>query len=78
MKVKFLQDFRGRETNEIFYQAGDVVDIDPVDLVKRGICELVKEAPKPETRATVPPTKKDENEKNLDQVHNSSRRKRNG
>ncbi len=78
MKVKFLQDFRGRETNEIFYQAGDVVDIDPVDLVKRGICELVKEAPKPETRATVPPTKKETNEKNIDQVHNGSRRKRNG
>ena len=70
MKVKFLQDFRGRETKEVFYQAGDIADIDPVDLVKRGICELVKEAPKPETRATVPPTKKDENEKNLDKVHN--------
>lgn len=60
MKVKFLQDFRGRETNERFYQAGDVVDIDPVDLVKRGICEkIVEPAPEvKEQRATVSPTKK--------------------
>lgn len=62
MKVKFLQDFRGRETNEIFYQAGDIADIDPVDLVKRGICKEVVE-PKPalevkEQRATASPTKK--------------------
>lgn len=62
MKVKFLQDFRGRETNEVFYQAGDIADIDPVDLVERGICEKVAE-PKPapevkEQRATVSPTKK--------------------
>jgi hypothetical protein len=59
MKIKFLQDFRGRETHEVFYQAGDVADIEPVDLIKRGICEPVKEAPKSEKRATVPPTKKD-------------------
>lgn len=66
MKVKFIRDFRGRETNEMFYQAGDVVDIDPLDLIQRGICvevkpKPVKEEPGPEIeeqRATVPPTKK--------------------
>lgn len=76
MRVKFLQDFRGRETHEVYYLAGDIADIENADLVKRGICEPVIE--KSEVRATVSPTKKDENEKNLDQVHNSSRRKRNG
>ena len=78
MKVKFLQDFRGRETHEVFYRAGDIADIDPHNLGERGICEPIPEEPKTETRAAVPPTEKDENEKNLDQVHNRSRRKRNG
>jgi hypothetical protein len=27
MKIKFLIDFRGRETNEQFYQSGDIVDV---------------------------------------------------
>lgn len=30
MKVKFLVDFRGRETGEVFYRAGDVADIEPL------------------------------------------------
>ena len=28
MKIIFLTDFRGRETNEHFYQAGEVADFD--------------------------------------------------
>lgn len=58
MKVKFLQDFRGRETHEVFYRAGDVAEIEPRDLVDRGICEPIPEEPKPETRPTAPATKK--------------------
>ncbi len=58
MKVKFLQDFRGRETHEVFYRAGDVGEIEPRDLVERVICEPVREEPKPETRPTAPATKK--------------------
>ncbi len=78
MRVKFLQDFRGRETHEIYYQAGDIVDIDPVDLIKRGICEPVKKSPEPEIRATESPTKEDEeNEKILNQVHDKRKRSRN-
>ena len=77
MKAKFLQDFRGRETHEVFYRAGDIADIDPHNLVERGICEPIPEEPKLEILATVPPTKKETNEKNINQVHNGSRRKRN-
>lgn len=28
MKVKFLQDFRGVETNEAYYRKGEVVNLD--------------------------------------------------
>lgn len=34
MKIKFLSDFRGRETNEQFYQSGDIVDL-PGDIAAR-------------------------------------------
>lgn len=67
MKVKFIRDFRGRETNEMYYQAGSIVDLDPLDLIERGICVEVKpipvkEEPAPEVKeqqATASPTKKD-------------------
>jgi len=65
MKVKFIRDFRGRETREIFYQAGNVADIEPLDLIERGICEAViepiKEEPASEIkekRPNAPATKK--------------------
>ena len=45
MKVKFIRDFRGRETNEMFYETGNIADIEPLDLVERGIVEIV--VPKP-------------------------------
>jgi hypothetical protein len=34
MKIKFLSDFRGRETNEQFYQAGEVVEL-PLETAER-------------------------------------------
>lgn len=49
MKVKFLQGFGGRETNEIHYEKDQVANIDgdvAEDLIKRGI--VVKNSKKEE------------------------------
>lgn len=43
-KVKFLQDYRGKLTNEIFYTLGTVVEFDEAtaaELVARGRAEYV-------------------------------------
>ena len=65
MKVKFIRDFGGRETGEIFYLAGQVANIEPLDLIERGICEIVPEPVEEkqyteikEQRPNVPATKK--------------------
>jgi len=51
MKTKFLQDFRGRETNEQFYKKGQIVEGDTFAfLALRGIVEIIEE-PEPETPA---------------------------
>lgn len=45
MKIKFLQDFRGRETDEVFYKFGDEVDLPDgvaTRLVNDGRAEFVK------------------------------------
>lgn len=50
MKIKFLTDFRGIETHEIFYQYGEVVDFDPetaARLVHDGRAELIEPEPAP-------------------------------
>lgn len=47
-KVKFLQDFQGKETREVFYKQGQEVELpDHVvsQLVKDGRAELVKNEP---------------------------------
>lgn len=47
-KVKFLQDFQGRETREVFYKQGEVVELGDATadlLLKYGRVELVKDAP---------------------------------
>lgn len=38
MKIKFLVDFRGRETNERYYQSGQVVEL-PDDIASRLIAD---------------------------------------
>ncbi len=43
MKIKMLTDFRGRETNERYYQAGQVVEIDD-DIAARLIADNRAEA----------------------------------
>lgn len=43
--IKFVQDFRGRETNEAFYKSGDEVDLPDgvaTRLVNDGRAEFVK------------------------------------
>ena len=64
MKVKFLVDFRGRETGERYYQAGDVVEannevFDLEALASRRIVEVIPDAP-----AEVPPSLPPEPPKN--------------
>lgn len=51
MKIKFIVDFRGRETNEQFYQSGQEVDLEDSianRLVQDGRAEVIetKEEPK--------------------------------
>ena len=38
MKIKMLSDFRGRETNEQYYQAGQVADL-PDDVAARLVAD---------------------------------------
>lgn len=55
-KVKFLQDFQGRETKEVFYKAGQVADLSDelIDqLVKDKRVELVKIIQAPEVKERV-------------------------
>jgi hypothetical protein len=50
MKVKFLCNFGGRETREIHYPPGKIVDLpDEIaeELVARGIVEMPNEQPQP-------------------------------
>ena len=54
MKTKFLQDFRGRETNEQFYERGQTVDGDDFAfLVPRGIVEIIEDE-QPAPKETTP------------------------
>ena len=51
--VKFLSDYRGVRTNEIFFEKGSVVELanDPAyELVEMGIAKIVKE-PEPKPKA---------------------------
>lgn len=42
MRVRFLRDFRSAATNEAFYEAGQVVDLDRgAEVVAEGAAELV-------------------------------------
>ena len=46
MKVRFLQDFQGRETQERFYVKGQIVEFDPEQaavLIRDNRAELVVE-----------------------------------
>lgn len=53
-KVKFLQDFQGVETREVFYQKGQVVNI-PDDLIDRLVNDKRVELLKPDARLDVEP-----------------------
>jgi len=60
MKVLFLRGFRGRETGEIHYVAGQVKDADVVgdyllSLVERGIVEIITEDDDPADEEIQPP-----------------------
>lgn len=62
MRVRFLKDFRGRETGEQFYQIGEEAEIDnPDNLLLNGWVEKVAErkqpATKPEPESKPEPTK---------------------
>jgi len=59
MKTKFLQDFRGRETNEQFYEKGQIIDGDAFAfLAPRGIVEIIEdEQPAPKEPAPAPAKK---------------------
>lgn len=50
MNVKFLQDFRGKETNEMFYANGAIVDLpeNGAWLAERGIVTTDFVVPEPE------------------------------
>ena len=53
MKVQFLQDFRGRETNEAYYRRGDIVNLDEqiaLRLIADGRAKAVKHAENKSTR----------------------------
>lgn len=44
MKIKFKSDFRGRETNEQFYKAGEIVEVEigqAEKLIKNGFADEV-------------------------------------
>ncbi len=48
MKIKFLVDFRGRETGERYYRAGETVELEDETaqtLVSDGRAELVVKSP---------------------------------
>ena len=61
MKIKFVQNFRGRETNERYFAIGEVADLDTgADLVKRGIAEEVKPPAPKKTRTRKPAAQKAE------------------
>ena len=56
MKVKFLQDFQGRETKEIFYVKGQEVELDSdaaASLLRDGFVEPI-EVREPVTEAAQP------------------------
>lgn len=58
MRVKFLRDFRGRATNEIFYEAGVEVDLSDDQasaVISEGAAEAVKAAPPPKPHAEPAP-----------------------
>jgi hypothetical protein len=49
-KVKFLRDFRGILTGEVYKQAGETMELSKdaaAELVKQGVVELVKAKAKP-------------------------------
>ena len=45
VKVKFLQDFRGRETDELFYKVGDVGEVEEIWLERLVQDKRVKVVP---------------------------------
>jgi hypothetical protein len=59
MKIKFLIDFGGRETNEIHYVAGQIVEDagNLASLAERGIVEIL-DKPAPVIEVPEPPKKK--------------------
>jgi len=64
MKVQFVNDFRGRETQEVFYQAGEVGEVTDeyvVGLLREGVVVTVDM--KEETLDSTPPTNKKEKQK---------------
>jgi hypothetical protein len=67
MKIRILRDFRGRETNEVYYQAGDTTEV-AEDIAARLI----------EINVAAPIEEKSEDEKHQSEPDNRSRRKRNG
>lgn len=57
--VRFLVDYRGVLTGELFYQAGAVVEVDNAPaLVAAGRAEYVKEEPEESVVITKPVTRK--------------------
>ena len=61
MKIKFVQNFRGRETNERYFAIGEEADLDTGEnLVERGVAVEVtpKPEPKPVEKASPKPRRK--------------------
>ena len=60
IKVRFLTDYRGVLTREVFYTAGEVVEFDDVmaeDLLVAGRVERVVTEPTPEPEVVEPKSK---------------------
>lgn len=60
MKIQFLTDFRGRETGERFFQAGQVVELDDdtaAGLIANRRAVSAEPAPEPEPQPAPAPAK---------------------
>jgi hypothetical protein len=67
-KVKFLQDFQGKETGEVFYKAGQVADLSDYGatlVVKDGRAEFVQEAPASHYGGQIEPELKPRNDEEI-------------
>lgn len=59
MKIKFVQNFRGRETNERYFAIGEVADLETgANLIERGIAVEVKPPAPKKPRTRKPAAKK--------------------